>query len=75
MNTALGSEPTIAAMEITEDSIIAQLTDGRTISVPLGQGLSIIQGMLPPKPGLPLGERHGGATPRQCLVYQPAGVG
>ncbi len=35
MNTVANSEPRIAALEITKDSIIAQLTDGRTISVPL----------------------------------------
>jgi Protein of unknown function (DUF2442) len=35
MNTAVTSEPRIAALQITNDSIIAQLTDGRTISVPL----------------------------------------
>ena len=35
MNTAAMSEPRIARLEITEDAIVAQLFDGRTISVPL----------------------------------------
>ena len=35
MNTAATSEPRIAALQVTRDSIIAQLKDGRTISVPL----------------------------------------
>ena len=35
MNTVATSEPRIAALQVTSDSIIAQLTDGRTISVPL----------------------------------------
>ena len=35
MNTVGNSEPRIVALEITEDSITAQLADGRTISVPL----------------------------------------
>ena len=35
MNTVGNSEPGIVALEITEDSITAQLADGRTISVPL----------------------------------------
>jgi hypothetical protein len=35
MNTAAMSEPRIAKLEITEDAIVAQLFDGRTISVPL----------------------------------------
>jgi Protein of unknown function (DUF2442) len=29
------SDPRIVALEVTEDSIVAQLADGRTISVPL----------------------------------------
>jgi hypothetical protein len=35
MNTAANREPRIASIEVSEDSIIAQLTDGRIISVPL----------------------------------------
>ena len=34
MNTA-ASEPRIVALEVTEDAIVAQLADGRMISVPL----------------------------------------
>jgi hypothetical protein len=34
MSTA-ANEPRIIALEVTEDDIIAQLADGRTISVPL----------------------------------------
>ncbi|MBI2876710.1 MAG: DUF2442 domain-containing protein [Candidatus Tectomicrobia bacterium] len=35
MNTVVDSEPRIVAIEVTEDTITAQLADGRTISVPL----------------------------------------
>ncbi len=35
MNTVVSSEPRIVAMEVTDELIIAQLADGRTISVPL----------------------------------------
>ncbi len=35
MNTAASSEPRIIAIDVMEDSITAQLADGRTISVPL----------------------------------------
>jgi hypothetical protein len=35
MNTVASSEPRIVTLEVTEDSITAQLADGRTISVPL----------------------------------------
>ena len=35
MNTANNTEPRIKAIEITEELIIADLVDGRTISVPL----------------------------------------
>jgi hypothetical protein len=35
MNTVASSDPRIIALEVTEDAIIAQLVDGRTISVPL----------------------------------------
>lgn len=35
MNTATPSEPRIIALEVREDAVIAQLTDGRTVSVPL----------------------------------------
>ncbi len=35
MNTAGTSDPRILALEVTEDGIIAQLSDGRTVSVPL----------------------------------------
>jgi hypothetical protein len=35
MNIAASNEPRIVGLEITEEAIIAQLADGRTISVPL----------------------------------------
>jgi hypothetical protein len=35
MNTAAMNEPRIAKLRITKDMIVAQLLDGRTISVPL----------------------------------------
>lgn len=35
MNTVVSSEPRIVAVRVTKDSILAQLADGRTISVPL----------------------------------------
>ncbi len=35
MNTAASNEPRIAGIEVTDDLITAQLTDGRVISVPL----------------------------------------
>lgn len=35
MNTVVIHEPRVKRVEITEDTIIAHLTDGRTISVPL----------------------------------------
>jgi hypothetical protein len=35
MNIVASSEPRIIALKVTNDSIIAQLADGRTISVPL----------------------------------------
>lgn len=35
MNTVVRLETRIKSVEVTDDSIIAQLTDGRTISVPL----------------------------------------
>ncbi len=35
MNTVVSSEPRMMAMNVTEDLIIAELQDGRTISVPL----------------------------------------
>lgn len=35
MNIVANNEPRIVAVEVTEDSITAQLADGRTISVPL----------------------------------------
>ncbi|MBI5651654.1 MAG: DUF2442 domain-containing protein [Chloroflexi bacterium] len=35
MDTAIIDEPRIAALKVTKDSIVAQLVDGRTISVPL----------------------------------------
>jgi len=35
MNTVANSEARIVAIEVTEDSITAQLADGRTISVPV----------------------------------------
>ena len=35
MNIAASSEPRIVTLEVTEEAIVAQLTDGRTVSVPL----------------------------------------
>ncbi len=35
MSTAATSDPRIVNLEVTEDAIVAQLADGRTISVPL----------------------------------------
>ena len=35
MNTVVNREPRIVVIEVTQDSITAQLADGRTISVPL----------------------------------------
>jgi hypothetical protein len=35
MNTVASSDPRIQAVRVTEDEIIAQLVDGRVISVPL----------------------------------------
>ena len=35
MNIAASSEPRIVTLEVTEDSIVAHLADGRTVSVPL----------------------------------------
>jgi uncharacterized protein DUF2442 len=35
MNTAIGSDPRISKLEVTEDAIVAELFDGRIISVPL----------------------------------------
>ena len=35
MNIVVKTEPRIVALEVTEDSITAQLADGRAISVPL----------------------------------------
>jgi hypothetical protein len=35
MNTAASSEPRIVVFEVTEDALVAQLADGRTVSVPL----------------------------------------
>jgi len=35
MHTVVSSEPRIQAVRVTEDEIIAQLVDGRVISVPL----------------------------------------
>lgn len=35
MTTAANSEPRIIRLEVTEDTLTAQLADGRTISVPL----------------------------------------
>lgn len=35
MNTAASHEPRITSIEVTEDTITAQLADGRTVSVPL----------------------------------------
>ena len=35
MNTVVTNEPRFASIEVTADSIVATLTDGRTVSVPL----------------------------------------
>lgn len=35
MNTVVSSKPRMMALIVTEDSIVAELEDGRTISVPL----------------------------------------
>jgi hypothetical protein len=35
MSTAASNDPRITAIEVTDDSIAAQLADGRTVSVPL----------------------------------------
>lgn len=35
MNTAANSEPRIVSFEVTDDALVAQLADGRTVSVPL----------------------------------------
>ena len=35
MNTAASNEPRFASLEVTSDSISAELVDGRTVSVPL----------------------------------------
>ena len=35
MNIVVNNEPRMMTMNVTEDSIIAELADGRTISVPL----------------------------------------
>ncbi len=35
MSIVASSEPRISALEVTEDAIVAQLADGRTVSVPL----------------------------------------
>ncbi|HEY6552921.1 MAG TPA: DUF2442 domain-containing protein [Vicinamibacteria bacterium] len=35
MNTAVSLEPRIKSMRVTEETITAELVDGRTISVPL----------------------------------------
>ena len=35
MNTAASNEPRIVSLKVTDDSIIADLADGRSVSVPL----------------------------------------
>ncbi len=35
MNIVVSSEPRIVALKVTNDSIVAQLADGRTVGVPL----------------------------------------
>lgn len=35
MNTAVNSEPRLIVLKVTDELIIAELADGRTISVPL----------------------------------------
>jgi hypothetical protein len=35
MSTAVSSDPRVVTVRVTQDSITAQLADGRTISVPL----------------------------------------
>ncbi len=35
MNTVVNSDPRVRAMNVTNESIIAELEDGRTVSVPI----------------------------------------
>ncbi len=35
MSTAANNEPRIVAFEVTEDALVAQRSDGRTVTVPL----------------------------------------
>jgi len=35
MNTAASNEPRIVNLEVTQDTIVAHLADGRTVTVPL----------------------------------------
>lgn len=35
MNTAANSEPRIVTFKVTEDALVAELADGRVVSVPL----------------------------------------
>jgi hypothetical protein len=35
MNTVVSSDPRVVTAKVTDDSIVAQLADGRTVSVPL----------------------------------------
>ncbi len=35
MSTVVSSEPRIVSLKVTSDSLVAQLADGRTVSVPL----------------------------------------
>lgn len=44
MNTVINSEPRIASLEVTDETITAQLVDGRTISVPLVWSWRLSQG-------------------------------
>ncbi len=43
MNTVASSEPRIVVLEVTEDAIVAQLADGRVISVPLAWSWRLMQ--------------------------------
>jgi hypothetical protein len=43
MSIVAGSEPRIAAIEVTDDEIIANLVDGRKISVPLVGSWRLLQ--------------------------------
>jgi len=45
MNIVVSSEPRISEIKVTNDSIIAQLADGRTVSVPLAWSWRLTEAM------------------------------